>query len=99
MILLQRARHLSRYATPAKTRVVDEAIEALRAVTASLPAPPEAMSSYLAKVRDRAYAVTDADVEALTAAGLSDDAIFEQTIGVAIAQGLRRLDRAEEVIG
>jgi alkylhydroperoxidase family enzyme len=43
--------------------------------------------------------VTDADVEALEAAGLSDDEIFEQTVAAAIAQGLRRLDAAEAVIG
>jgi alkylhydroperoxidase family enzyme len=77
---------------------VDEAIDALRAVAASLPAPPDAMSGYLARVRDRAYTVTDADVEALKAAGLTEDEIFEQTVGVAIAQGLRRLDRASEVL-
>lgn len=67
-------------------------------VAARAPAPPE-MSDYLAKVRDRAYAVTDADVEALKQAGLSEDEIFEQTVAVAIAEGLRRLDRATEAIG
>jgi len=57
------------------------------------------MSNYLAKVRDRAFAVTDQDVEALKEAGISEDEIFEQTVAVAIAEGLRRLDRAAEVIG
>jgi alkylhydroperoxidase family enzyme len=57
------------------------------------------MATYLAKVNERAYTVTDADVEALTAAGLSDDEIFEQTVAAAIAQGLRRLDAAGAVIG
>jgi alkylhydroperoxidase family enzyme len=57
------------------------------------------MSHYLAKVRDRAYAVTDADIEALKVAGFSEDEIFEQTVAVAITEGLRRLDRAAEVIG
>ena len=51
-----------------------------------------------AKVRDHAYKVTDADVESLKASGLSDDVIFEQTVGAAVRQGLRRLDRAHEVI-
>jgi alkylhydroperoxidase family enzyme len=64
----------------------------------SAPAPAE-MSHYLAKVRDRAYAVTDADIEALKVAGFSEDEIFEQTVAVAITEGLRRLDRAAEVIG
>ena len=57
------------------------------------------MAAYLEKVRDRAYAVVDRDIEALKEAGFSEDAIFEQTVVVAIAEGLRRLDRAKEVIG
>jgi hypothetical protein len=74
-------------------------IAQLRAVVAeTAPAPPE-MDAYLEKVRERAYTVTDADVERLKEAGISEDAIFEQTVSVAIAEGLRRLDRAAEVIG
>lgn len=57
------------------------------------------MAVYLAKVRDEAYAVVDRDVEALEAAGFSQNVIFEQTVVVAIAEGLRRLDLANEVIG
>jgi alkylhydroperoxidase family enzyme len=57
------------------------------------------MAAYLAKVRDQAHAVTDADVETLKAAGFTEDEIFEQTVAMAIAQGLRRLDTATEVIG
>jgi len=57
------------------------------------------MAAYLEKVRDRAYAVVDRDIEALKEAGFSEDAIFEQTVVVAIVEGLRRLDRATEVIG
>jgi hypothetical protein len=67
-------------------------------VAGSEPAPTE-MASYLEKVRDRAYAVVDRDIEALKEAGLSEDVIFDQTVVVAIAEGLRRLDRANEVIG
>ena len=67
-------------------------------VATSAPAPAE-MAAYLAKVRDRAYAVVDRDIEALKEAGCSEDEIFEQTVAVAIAEGLRRLDRASEVIG
>jgi alkylhydroperoxidase family enzyme len=65
---------------------------------AGAPAPAE-MSAYLEKVRERAYAVLDRDVDALRDAGFSEDEIFEQTVAVAIAEGLRRLDLAEEVIG
>ena len=47
---------------------------------------------YLEKVRRRAYTVTDADVQALKDAGHSEDEIFEQTVSVAVAAGLERLD-------
>jgi alkylhydroperoxidase family enzyme len=76
-----------------------EQIDALRAVVAATTPAPPAMAAYLSKVADRAYAVTDADVEALSTAGFSDDEIFEQTVATAIAQGLRRLDAAKAAIG
>jgi hypothetical protein len=57
------------------------------------------MEAYLAKVRDRAYTITDAEVEGLIAGGLTEDEIFEQTVAAAIQEGLRRLDAAERVIG
>jgi len=56
------------------------------------------MEGYLRKVHERAYTVVDADVEALKADGLTEDEIFEQTVAAAIGEGLRRLDRANEVI-
>ena len=66
-------------------------------VLGTAPAPAQ-MSNYLAKVRDRAFTVTDQDVEDLKEAGISEDEIFEQTVAVAVAEGLHRLDRAAEVI-
>jgi alkylhydroperoxidase family enzyme len=78
--------------------MADPITELRDVVTTLAPAPPE-MANYLEKVRDRAYAVVDRDIEALTEAGFSEDAIFEQTVAVAIAEGLRRLDRANEAIG
>lgn len=77
--------------------MADPIAELRNVVAASPPAPPE-MAGYLEKVRDRAYAIVDGDVEALKAAGFSEDEIFEQTVAVAIAEGLRRLDRAAEAI-
>ncbi len=53
---------------------------------------PASFGPYLAKVRERAYAVADEDVEALEKAGHSDDEIFELTVSVAVAAGLERLD-------
>ncbi len=78
---------------------MSEPIEELRAVAAATPPAPEVMAPYLEKVREGAFRITDADVDALKAAGLSEDVIFEQTVGAAIGQGLRRLEKALEVIG
>ena len=78
---------------------MSEWIAELRANVAGTGPAPSVMDAYLEKVRDRAYTVTDADVEALKAAGISEDEIFEQTVGAAIEQGLRRLDIAAKVIG
>jgi alkylhydroperoxidase family enzyme len=56
------------------------------------------MEPYLEKVRGGAYRVTDADVDELRAAGFSEDEIFEQTVSVAVSEGLVRLDAALRVI-
>ena len=77
---------------------MSDEIAELRAIAEAMPPAPAAMHPYLAKVRERAYAVTDAEVEALKAEGFSEDEIFEQTVAVAISEGLRRLDAAERVI-
>jgi alkylhydroperoxidase family enzyme len=76
-----------------------DSIDELRAVAAATPPAAPALEPYLEKVATRAYTVTDADIDALVAAGLSEDEIFEQTIAAAITQGLRRLDVATAVIG
>ena len=54
-------------------------------------APPE-FAQYLDKVRSNAYKVTDDDIQALREAGYSEDFIFEQTVSVAVAAGLKRLE-------
>jgi alkylhydroperoxidase family enzyme len=78
---------------------MSEPIDELRALAAAAPRTPAVMDSYLGKVRERASTVVDGDVDALKEAGLSEDEIFEHTVTVAIEEGLRRLDRAREVIG
>lgn len=78
---------------------MSESIDELRALAAAAAPAPPAMGAYLAKVHARAYTVTDADVEELKRAGISEDEIFEQTVAAALAEGLRRLDRADEAIG
>lgn len=76
----------------------DSLVERLReAARPDRKAPPE-FAPYLDKVRRRAYAVTDDDVQALKDAGYSEDAIFEQTVSVAVAAGLQRLNAGLEVL-
>ena len=57
------------------------------------------MASYLDKVRTGAYRIVDEDVEALKEAGCSEDAIFEQTVAVAVGEGLRRLEAGMRALG
>lgn len=52
----------------------------------------EPLAGYAAKVRDQSYRLTDADFAGLTAAGISDDAIFEITVAAAVGAALQRLD-------
>jgi len=73
-------------------------LTALRAVARAAAPPPAEMQAYLEKVHQHAYRVTDEDVAALKAAGISEDEIFEQTVAAAIAEGLRRFDAAESVL-
>jgi alkylhydroperoxidase family enzyme len=72
-------------------------MEAMRPL-AGRPEDPR-LAAYLDKVRVRAYAVTDDDVQALKDAGVTEDEIFEQTVSVAIGEGLRRWDAADRAIG
>ena len=57
------------------------------------------LEAYVAKVKDRAYSITDADVEAVKDAGVSEDEIFERTVAVAVQEGRRRIAAAEGVLG
>jgi hypothetical protein len=76
----------------------DDSIERLRvAACPERPAPPE-MEPYLDKVRRHAYRVDDTDVTGLLDAGFSEDEIFEQTVSVAVAAGLTRLETALRVL-
>jgi alkylhydroperoxidase family enzyme len=50
-----------------------------------------AVARYLGLVGRHAYRITDADLEAVRAAGLDDDAIFELTVAAALGAAGRRL--------
>jgi len=78
---------------------MSEHIAELRAVVERTAPSPDDMEPYLEKVHERAYDVSDHDVEQLLAAGHSQDEIFEQTVAAAIGEGLRRLEAAMRVIG
>ncbi len=76
----------------------DRAIARLQdAAQPERPAPPE-FAAYLDKVRRHAYRITDEDIEALTRAGYSDDAVFELTVAAAVAAGLERRDAGLRVL-
>ena len=60
---------------------------AFRATALLPPAGP-----YLAMVRDQSYRLLDADLDALCAAGMTEDAIFELTIAAAAGEAFRRLE-------
>lgn len=55
--------------------------------------PPELLT-LLEKVRTRAYAIVDADVE-----GMDVDAVIEATLAAALGEALRDRARALEAIG
>ena len=76
----------------------EDAVERLRlAAQPDRPAPAE-MEPDLEKVRRAAYEVTDADVDELRAGGFTEDEIFEQTVSVAVSEGLVRLEAALKVV-
>ena len=78
---------------------MSEHVDRLRAGIEALPDAPPVLHAYLEKVRTAAYKVTDDDVAELKAAGVAEDVIFEQTVAVAVREGLRRLADAERVLG
>jgi len=69
----------------------DDLIQRLRdSAQPERPTPPE-LATYIEKVRLHAYRVTDGDVDALKAAGFSEDEIFEHTVSAAVDEGLIRM--------
>jgi hypothetical protein len=60
---------------------------------------PEPWPGYAAKVRDQSSRVTDADVDALKAAGASEDDIFEVTVSAAVGAAVRSLDAGLHALG
>jgi alkylhydroperoxidase family enzyme len=76
----------------------DTLVEGLhRAASPDREAPAD-FAPYLDKVRRNAYKVTDDDIRALKDAGYSEDVILEQTVSVAVAAGLERLEAGLKVL-
>jgi alkylhydroperoxidase family enzyme len=57
-------------------------------------APTGSADGYLDKVRRESYRIVDDDIDALRAAGLTEDAIFELTLAAALGEATRILDRS-----
>jgi alkylhydroperoxidase family enzyme len=55
---------------------------------------PEPARALIAKVTQHAYRITDEDIAAAKAAGLSEDQIFELVVTAAIGQANRQLETA-----
>ena len=51
------------------------------------------LRTYLEKVVRQAYKVTDDDIQGLSQAGYSEEAIFEITLSAALGAGMGRLER------
>ena len=71
---------------------------ALRAAAAAGDPLPEPWQSYATTVRDASYRVTDTDVARLTAAGYSEDQIFEVTVAAAVGAALRSFDAGRNAL-
>src|SRR6185503_4478353 len=80
--------------TPSELRQAVMARAARLAGPRSGAPAPAPFGSYVDKVAQHAYKVTDADVEALKAGGQSDDVLFEVTAAATLGAALGRLDRA-----
>ncbi|WP_280336837.1 hypothetical protein [Nocardia wallacei] len=78
---------------PARTDV------ALRRAAAAATPLPEPWQSYATTVRDASYRVTDDDIAGLTAAGHSEDEIFEVTIAAAVGAALHSYDTGRNALG
>jgi alkylhydroperoxidase family enzyme len=70
----------------------------VRQAAASSGAVPAELESYVQKVAQHAYRVTDADVAALRQAGYTEDQLFELTVSVALGAGLARLKAGQAAL-
>jgi alkylhydroperoxidase family enzyme len=86
------------YACVVRTRH-DEAIARLREAARPDRPEPAGLEPYLDAVRRHPYRIGDGDVEALKAAGFSEDELFEHTVSAAVGAGLSRLRAGLAALG
>ena len=74
-----------------------QAVAARAASFGGRPGPrvavPQALTTFVDRIAQHAWQVTDDDVRALRQAGYSEQAIFEITASAAVGAGLARLER------
>ena len=58
------------------------------AATPGTELPSSKLASYLTRVRDASYRITDADVDALVRAGHDEEEIFELTVAAALGAAM-----------
>ncbi len=72
---------------------------ALRTAAASGDPLPEPWQSYATTVRDASYKITGTDIDRLTAAGHTEDQIFEVTVAAAAGAALHSFDSGRRALG
>ncbi|WP_433171893.1 hypothetical protein [Actinoallomurus sp. CA-150999] len=72
---------------------------ALRTAAASGGPLPEPWQSYATTVRDASYKITVTDIDRLTAAGHTEDQIFEVTVAAATGAALHSFDSGRRALG
>ncbi|MPZ85271.1 MAG: hypothetical protein GEV28_34750 [Actinophytocola sp.] len=71
----------------------------LRAAAGTGDGRTEPWPSYTALVRDASYRVAESDITRLTAAGHTEDEIFEVTVAAAVGAALRSFDAGRRALG
>jgi len=59
---------------------------------------PETLATYVTKVINNAYKVTDSDVAAIKQMGYSENEIFEITVAAALGAGYRRFEAGRKAM-
>jgi hypothetical protein len=60
---------------------------------------PGVLVGFVDRVARDATVISDGDVDALTAAGFDDEAVFEAVVAAALGASLARLERVDQLLG